>query len=129
MSLSTVAARAALIKQAGLGRAALAAGGLGLVGAAGVGAAHEIAKPTEIPADALGEGAVRVPAGAQPTQDSPIGQGLLARGWTHPAGGWQSPAPSMRERLRARLASLAAGGTGKVLSSWYGAATGKGQPQ
>lgn len=127
MSLLTVAARAALLKSASVGRLALAAGGLGAVGAAGLGAVREITKPTEIPADALGEGAVRVPAGTQPAEASPVGQGLLARGWTNPPGGWTAPSPNMRERLRARLAGLAAGGTGKVLSSWYGAATGKGQ--
>lgn len=36
---------------------------------------------------------------------------------------------SMRDRLRARLAGIAAGGTGKVLGSWYSASTGKGQQQ
>ena len=125
MSLMTVAARAALLKRAGVGRLAMAAGGAGLVGGAALGAVRELSRPTEIPADALGEGAVQVPAGADPGADTPIGQGLVARGWSRGPAGWQSPNPNLRDRLRSGIANLAGRGAGTVLGKWYGAATGK----
>ena len=100
MSLETVAARAALIKRANLGRLALAAGSIGAAGAAGLGLAHAFGRPDPDPEPE--------PAPAAPAAPPP-------------------PRPqTLRDRLRSRIAGLAAGGAGTVLGKWYGAATGKG---